>query len=400
MANELPDIESFLPYGNSLRELITQSYISAFELKRTLKQRGVFTNYSDKESNVPVLMSLLLSPQEFENLREKQNTKEDNIKTNSFILELPKEKVNNTDLMSLIPENLDLNNLIHKDNNRLNFSVDGQPNFQFSEEKNPNKIEMPFTTTRDNLTKDWATNKTKHEGTVIIEKIEEADKILLKVTGKITSSETRDVCKEFSKALENNLKEKDIISKDSEPRKILFNDFTNENRITFLQKLMADVNKSQLLELKDITDIELSPDKSAQMPDKLGWLQDRIDQLKLKGKDLFNSFFVQEKTNHKFLFFSGIEAKYKFTYQNVTGNCSILFTFNGFSKNQDIWSELEIRVNSLSFDKGFRDAKKNFYQSKILDYFEKTKFQVYETFKTTDSFPTFQHTAKPINTQP
>lgn len=381
MANELPDIESFLPYGNSLRELVSQSYISAFELKRTLRQRGVFINQADKESSIPVLMSLLLSPQEFENLREKQNTKEDNIKTNSFTLEIPKENIENVDLISLLPPNLDLNTLIHKENTRMNFAVDGQPNFQISENRNPNKIEMPFSTTRDNLTKDWATNKTKHDGVIIIEKIEEGGKVLIKVTEKITSTETRDVCKEFSKSFEKHLKEQKIIGQDVEPRKILFNDFSNENRISFLQKLMADVNASNLLELKDITDIELSPDRSAQMPDKLGFLKDKIEQLRLKGKDLFNSFFVQEKNNHKFLFFSGIEAKYKFNHLNVSGNCSILFTFNGFSKNQDVWSELEIRVNSLVFDKGSKEAKKNFYQSKILDYFEKTKFDVYESFK-------------------
>ncbi|MCE3238738.1 MAG: hypothetical protein K0R24_1719 [Gammaproteobacteria bacterium] len=381
MANELPDIESFLPYGNSLRELVSQSYISAFELKRTLRQRGIFLNYSDKETSIPVLMSLLLSPQEFETLREKQNTKEDNIKTSSFTLEIPKEKMEHVDLISLLPDSLDLNTLIHKENTRMNYSVDGQPNFHLSENKNPNKIEMPFTTTRDNLTKDWATNKTKHEGSVIIEKIVEGDKILIKVTEKITSTETRDVCKEFSKSFEKHLKDQNIISQEVEPRKILFNDFSNENRILFLQKIMADVKNSDLLELKDITDIELSPDRSSQMPDKLGFLQEKIEQIKLKGKDLFNSFFVQEKTNHKFLYFSGIEAKYKFTHLNVSGNCSILFTFNGFSKNQDVWSELEIRVNSLVFDKGCKDAKKNFYQSKILDYFEKTKFNVYETFK-------------------
>lgn len=381
MANELPDIESFLPFGNSLRELISQSYITPFELKRTLRQRGVFINASNKESSIPVLMSLLLSPGEFENLREKQNTKEDNIKTNSFTIEVPNENLSNTSLLSLIPDNLNLNKLINNDDVSANYCVDGQPNFQMSTDGQSDRIELPFTTSRDNLTKDWATNKTKHDSTIIIEKIVEDNKTLLKVTQKYTSIETKEVGKEFAKAFTQNLKEKNIIGADVEPRKILFNDFTNENRIKFLQKLMADINRSGFLELKDITDIELSPDRTAQMPEKLGWLEEKIEQIKFKGKDLFNSSFVQEETLHKCLFFSGIEASYKFKTLNVTGTCSVVFTFNGFSKNQDVWSELEIRLGSLAFDKGSRGSKKNDYQSKILDYFEKMKFSIYEKYK-------------------
>lgn len=238
-------------------------------------------------------MSLLLSPGEFENLREKQNTKEDNIKTSSFTIEVSNETLKDLPLLSLVPDNLNLNKLVNNDEIRRNYVVDGQPNFQMATADLHDRIELPFTTTRDNLTKDWATNKTKHDATIIIEKVAEGDKTLLKVTQKYTSSETKEVGKEFAKAFTHNLKEKNIIDADAEPRKILFNDFTNENRFKFLQKLMADISNSGFLELKDITDIELSPDRATQMPEKLGWLEEKIEQIKLKGKDLFNSSFIQ-----------------------------------------------------------------------------------------------------------
>ena len=380
MANELPEIETFLPYGNSLRELISQSYISAFELKRTLRQRGVFVNVTEKEQTIPLLMSILLSPGEFENLREKQNTKEDNIKTTSFTIPLASD-LEGSSLLSLIPDNLDLNKLIGQEDFRTNFRVDGSPNFQMTSKDNPNRIELPFTTTRDNLTKDWATNKTKHESKIIVERVVEDNKPMLKVTQEYTSGETKVVGKEFSKTFTQNLKDQKIIAEDVQPRKILFNDFNNENRIKFLQKLMADISKSGILELDDITDIELSPDRGAEIPDKIGFLQDKIDSIRLKGKDLFNSSFVQDVPLHKCLFFSGIEATYKFKILNVSGTCSVNFSFNGFLKSQDVWSELEIRLGSMVFDKGSKGQKKNEYQSKILDYFEKTKFSIYELYK-------------------
>ena len=106
-------------------------------------------------------------------------------------------------------------------------------------------------------------------------------------------------------------------------------------------------------------------------------MQEKIDSIRLKGKDLFNSSFIQDEPLHKCLFFSGIEATYKFKIMNVNGNCSVNFNFNGFPKNNDVWSELEIRLGSMVFDKGSKGHKKNEYQSKILDYFEKTKFAIF-----------------------
>lgn len=380
MAIEIPEIETFLPYGNALRDLVSQSYISAFELKKTLRQRGIFLNSGDKEHSIPLLMSLILSPAEFESLREKQNTKEDNIKTTSFTIPLSVDSTD-TSLLALIPDNLNLNQLIGHEDFRTNFSVDGNPNFQMTSKTNPNRIELPFTTTRDNLTKNWATNKTKHDSTIIVERLVEDNKPILKITQKYTSSETKTVGKEFAKAFTHSLKEQKVVAEDVEPRKILFNDFINEDRIKFLQRLMADVSGSAILELDDITDIELSPDRTAEMPEKLGWLQEKIDSIRLKGKDLFNSEFVQDQLLHKCLLFSGIEATYKFNVMNVSGTCSVTFIFNGFVKSQDVWSELEIRLGSMVFDPGSKGQKKNEYQSKILDYFEQTKFPIYERFR-------------------
>lgn len=377
MANELPVIESFLPYGNSLRELISQSYISAFELKRTLRSRGVFVNANDKESNVPILMSVILSPSEFETLRDKQNTKEDNVKTNSYTIEIPDSNADAKSLLELIPDNIDLNKLLNAEDSNLNYKVDGQPNFHTADNSNGNKIECPYTITRDNLTKDWATNKTKHDGVIVIEKIKENDKTLLKVITKSTSIETKDVGKKFAKEFVSNLKEQKVIDEQTNVREILFSDFTNEGRILFLFNLLSDVGKSNLLELLDITNIEFSPDKSSTMPESLDWLQDKIDQLKLKGKDLFNSTLIKME-NRKHFFVSGIEAKYKFEYLNVKGQCSVLFLFGGYSKNENINSELEIMVNTFAFDKGCKQNSKNEYQSKVIEHFEKNKFSLYE----------------------
>lgn len=85
--------------------------------------------------------------------------------------------------------------------------------------------------------------------------------------------------------------------------------------------------------------------------------------------------------NRKHFLVSGIEAKYKFKWANVKGQCSVMFVFGGYSKNEKVNSELEIMVNSFSFDKGCKANSRNTFQSKIIEVFEKNKFIIYEKYR-------------------
>ena len=71
---------TFLPYGDSLRVLVSHSELSASNHKSLLKSKGIFLGDYDKNTTVPTLMKLILDPSEFQELVDMQSSKEDNEK--------------------------------------------------------------------------------------------------------------------------------------------------------------------------------------------------------------------------------------------------------------------------------------------------------------------------------
>lgn len=80
MNTEHKDIDKFIPFGEALRGFANQKFISAYELQSILKERGIFVLNTDKDYIVPFMQTLLLSPAEFDRIREAFSRKEDNEK--------------------------------------------------------------------------------------------------------------------------------------------------------------------------------------------------------------------------------------------------------------------------------------------------------------------------------
>ncbi|RYE19590.1 MAG: hypothetical protein EOP45_12420, partial [Sphingobacteriaceae bacterium] len=74
------DLDSLLPYGEGLKPLLTASSLSEYDLKFLLQKRGVFVKSQQRNNTVPQIASFLLSPKEFEILKNRQHQKESNIK--------------------------------------------------------------------------------------------------------------------------------------------------------------------------------------------------------------------------------------------------------------------------------------------------------------------------------
>ena len=89
-------LETFLPHGEGLKALINASSLTNSNLDKLLKNRGVFVDNKKKNNPISILASSLLSPNEFDFLREKQNFKEDKPKrsTKSIVLNTDKDLIN------------------------------------------------------------------------------------------------------------------------------------------------------------------------------------------------------------------------------------------------------------------------------------------------------------------
>ncbi|WP_309607472.1 hypothetical protein [Flavobacterium sp.] len=136
-------IDKILPYGELMRGFANQNYISKSDLKKFLRNRGIFFNYSEKENLVPCISTLILSPSEFDVLRDFQNSKEDNTKKNTSRIEWNSDK-------SLVEafENFDFKDLIPDEG--VNFWFSKEPTITIQEE-NKNKVVIDFEIERNDL---------------------------------------------------------------------------------------------------------------------------------------------------------------------------------------------------------------------------------------------------------
>jgi len=70
MNAEHNDINKIVPYGEFIRGFANQPFLTNAELHRVLKERGIFFSFQDKDLMVPTLQTLLLSPKEFDSIRD------------------------------------------------------------------------------------------------------------------------------------------------------------------------------------------------------------------------------------------------------------------------------------------------------------------------------------------
>ena len=90
---EHKDIDKFIPFGEALRGFANQKFISAYELQTILKERGVFVLNADKDYLVPILQTLMLSPAEFDKIRDAFSRREDSEKKISREISFPADSI-------------------------------------------------------------------------------------------------------------------------------------------------------------------------------------------------------------------------------------------------------------------------------------------------------------------
>ena len=143
------DIDRFLPHGEMLRGFLEQPFLVKSDLNSLLRQRGVFVHLNEKKDTIPWLTNLILSPLEFDHLREAQNTKEDNPKVNTQTINWISDKT----LVESVPDNFNINSVL--DLEFSNFTVKGSPNF-IHVDGNADHLLLEFEIERNDYSKNWA----------------------------------------------------------------------------------------------------------------------------------------------------------------------------------------------------------------------------------------------------
>ena len=365
---------SFLPYGDNIRVLLSHAQLTSSNHKVLLNKKGIFLGDYDKNVTIPTYMKLLLDPSEFQEMVEMQSFKEDKEKYRT--LKLPWNT--DVDLLKSIPENFNINKLVNESTSyKPTYKVIGSPKFKRID-GNPNKIELEFKIERENNTKGWDERKTQHSGSLTLEKTEKGD-IQLITTKTHTAKETDELGEKILKALKGHYKEKKFISKEDDFERILFNHFTNKNRINFLFGLTSSFGP---LEFEKLTDLSVSPDEVEKPPAEFREFLNGINNLKIHGTELQTHILIAKSEFHDKLVFSSVTLRYRFRTSEGDGFCTVELAFSDYEDRQKKDAEFQFYIQSVVPDKAFRQSANKQKIRKIVNIaIDEEKRYLYELYK-------------------
>lgn len=218
-----------LPYGDALRDFLNDSGLAKSDLRTIVRRRGVFVATEDKTAYIPILVRTGITPLELIELDENLKVKEANPKRQTQSIKCER---NSSNLMSAIPSNYKINNVVKKEFS--NYKLLGSPTFK-TIDNDPNHIELDFRVERYDHTQSWNKNTSQFSGKVKFRKKDETLDINISLSH--TSEETKEVANKIASDFIKKLKEIGCVKDTERIKKICFRDFTNASRVIFLQDL-------------------------------------------------------------------------------------------------------------------------------------------------------------------
>jgi hypothetical protein len=379
MNSEVKNMETILPFGNTLRPLVASSNVlSISDLKGSLAQKGVFTSSSSKEDILPLMLTSLLSPTEFENLKEKQKDKESIPKRRSKAFNY----MGTGDLINIVPKLSLVNLRDFKQWELENYEIIDVNSFTRIE-RNNNKLRSTYRIKRNDYIKDWFNQVSYHDAVLEISLDKETNRIV--VSTESSTDETKELNDMLVKKVCSILKEGNLIE-DDKGQEIKFGDFTNENRINFLLNFANDtLDHTQTLKFDKITNIEISIDSEKALPDKFEWMENKVSNMKFEGIALHETEVLKDTKYHPSLIISLLKINYKFEIKSTSGNCivEIEFPTKRGKSMPDLESEFQFKFVKITCNKKI-DIKAA--QSTLYRLFDTYKDACYQTTTSKDNF--------------
>lgn len=368
--NDTINTDTLLPVGERLKPLLSKSCISESDMKNILAERGVYIGDSDKKSSIPILTLSILSPREFEKLQELQKTKEDSLKTKIIKAKSQSDK----NLNNLIPQDLVKRDDLIDEYDCFDFDTDLSFNMD-----DQNKLVLDYTIIREDVTKDWANNKSRYTGRVEIEK--SATQGMICFRNEYTSSETEVINKKIIKMVTNHLQILGEISNKESPFEITSDKFNNVQRFAFMLQLAND-SPSGFLSFEAVKNIEIGPDRKVNMPDNTKWMGGSVENIIInseKGKTLENIEYISDKQYHEFLILRKVQAQYKFSFGVLEGQCIVEYGFPHYFRSHVRNHSFEVSVPKIYFSKDSKSENSRNASRFILKEFQDMIQQKYDS---------------------
>lgn len=366
--DELTDIEvPLLPFGETLRPLLLASSLSGSDLKFVLQRRGIFVKDVRRESTIPNLTSILLSPREFDILKNRQHFKESTVKVSDAKTTWNSEKT----LLDALPEEC------------VPFVqqlVDESSPYQLTDCKvqvnNQNEVVFNCSIKRQDWTKDAFSSTSFHDCRLVISK--DSNSNIVTYRSETTVPETKDLMNKLQNSTQSFFKQQGTVAPESKIQKVIANYFINNTVIFEFLHCFIQQN-SNVLGFEKVTDIDVGIDhKNGQFPENFLWLRSNIDKINLHGERL-QSTDIMRLGELGVLIFGEIEAEFQFAYSEAKGKCIIRYGFPDYYMKKR-FVEFEAKVISLTLFPAYAHVSKERVNRFLIQEFQKNKHQIFEEF--------------------
>lgn len=366
MENLTTKINSFLPFGDSLRGVLQHPSVSKTDIGRLLKLKGIYVSSTDDEVTFPLLLTNYVSPREFEYVKNILNSKDDREKTITRRLDW----VSDANLINAIPQELDIQRIIKTVYPK--YKVVGNPSFRMIED-NPNNITLDFVCESQNYSKEWYRTDNQSKGSITLEKTKSEDgSVRLQIVH--TSPETTEIANKVVKNLENHLKSNGHTNPTGETKRITFGNFSNEQRIKFFLQFTAG---NSCLKFNKALYIDIAPSPEETLPNNINWLElAKVKELHINGENLHEIHFIKDKSLHKYMELCEMTILYEFSIPNAEGNCRIKFGFPKFFTKRILATEFVVDIEKINTKEEYKSLERNIRKS-LLNEFEDLKTSIY-----------------------
>lgn len=322
------DYERAMLWGDHLRVLLNSDHISNGEITETLKEKGIFIGSSEKSDTVPLLSACLLTPNEFTNLVEKSFVRESGKKYSSSKFKLTSS---DADWKAEIQNNFDsVIEGIKLGDDRVFASAPA-----LSIDPDGNVLITYFVRILDFST-DWINREITHPGEILLK--QSGTGLEIEVNKTRTSQDTKKLNDAITGAIGKFYKSKGVTT-DEKPESILFDDFTNNERIRFFLQLTS--TNAPELSFKEIGNFEIIRDQEAgALPkeQRIEWMEGHVNKIQIKGSDLGKVFLLKEESYYQYYYLIKMTATFAFKFGANAGDCGIEFAFSGKTSRDDNYS--------------------------------------------------------------
>ncbi|AOW83637.1 hypothetical protein [Vibrio mimicus] len=373
---------NFIPWGESLKDLVSQTKCTPSVINSLLRERGVFCSSSDKINTVPNLITSLLSPEESYDLLGSIKTKEKLDRVNFRNYEMKED----SDLLDLVSGLMEADDL--QTNDYVNYQISDFNDFTSLDGNSTNALVLDFEVCRTDLLDGWYEAKKFFKGSVELKKDiggQEGSEITMSVKLNHSSPETKEIADRVITIVERSLVESKIIDLPKQGGRVLFDDFENEDRVKFLNDL-ASQHLSYDFYYKKIDDVHFNPDTELEtdhLQEEANLLEKDIEQYRVKG-NLEKIITVKWKRIHPYIKVTKVVASYTIDYKSYSGECKVSYEFSDYAKRKLINPELCINFINLKL-KGASATVMSEVQSIIMREIETRKTELLKKYKKTTS---------------